>query len=361
VIVSDVESTQDGTRPMEGPHGFDPARLASYLRERLGSRAGVCVQQFSGGQSNPTFLVTAADGTRFVLRRKPSGVLLPSAHAIEREFRVMKALESTGVPVPRMYDLCEDAAVIGSPFYLMEFVEGRILWDPSIPSVETKERTDLYRELNRVIATIHSIDPVEAGLGDFGRAGNYIARQIDRWTRQYRASETERIDAVERLIEWLPDHLPKVSETRLVHGDYRIDNIIFHPREPRVLAVLDWELATLGDPLADFAYHCMRWRMAPPGGLAGLSLDPLGLPSEQAYLEEYLARGTRRAREVTANEWNFYIVFSMFRLVGIAQGVLKRAFQGNASSLQAMEAGRRVRPLAERAWSQAQHIIEREN
>jgi aminoglycoside phosphotransferase (APT) family kinase protein len=345
-----------GTRPVDPAHAFDPGRLAAFMRDRVDDFRGTLhIEQFKGGQSNPTFLVQAG-GRRYVLRRKPPGALLPSAHAVEREYRVMSALADSCVPVARTFALCEDPAVIGTAFYLMEHVEGRIFWDPALPQFAPQERARMYTEMNRVIAALHSVDYQAIGLGDYGKAGNYMARQVERWTRQYRASETEHIEAVEHLIRWLPQHIPQADETSIVHGDFRIDNLIFHPTEPRVLAVLDWELSTLGHPLADFAYHCMSWRMAPPlaRGLAGLPLEELGIPDEAAHVQAYCRRTGRAG--IPAHDWEFYMVFNMFRLVGILQGVARRAELGNASSLEAVATGRRARPLAEQAWRMAQAI-----
>jgi aminoglycoside phosphotransferase (APT) family kinase protein len=305
-----------------------------------------------------------------VLRRKPPGQLLPSAHAVDREFRVVKALAGSGVPVAHAHLLCEDSSVIGSPFYLMDFVDGRIFWDPKLPGHLPDERAAIYDEMNRVIAALHGIDPAAIGLADYGKPGNYMARQVARWTRQYRAAETEPIAAADRLIEWLPRHLPSTdsdpSRSRIVHGDYRLDNVIFDPKQPRIIAVLDWELSTLGDPLADFAYHCMTWRMQGEGsrGLAGVDLATLGIPSESDYLQLYLERVRDASQQVPGRigdsvpdaSWAYYMVFNMFRLVGILQGVAARAVQGNASNSRALDAGRRARPLAEQAWALAQQI-----
>jgi len=353
----DVQHRFSGTRPVAPQHAFDVTRLAAFLRERIpGFEGEVHVEQFKGGQSNPTFLLSTGSH-RYVLRRKPSGALLPSAHAIDREFRVISALAATDVPVARAHVLCEDTGVIGSAFYVMDFVDGRICWDPALPDLTRTERSAHYDELNRVIAALHRVDPAVIGLADYGKPGHYIARQVARWTRQYRASETERIEAADRLIDWLPEHIPAEGETRIVHGDYRLDNVIFDPREPRIVAVLDWELSTLGDPLVDFAYHCLTWRL-PAGsarGLAGIDIEALGIPTEPAYLRRYLDRiGSRR--EVSAADWTYYLVFNMFRLVGILQGVAARALQGNASSTLAVETGKRTRPLAEQAWALAQTV-----
>jgi aminoglycoside phosphotransferase (APT) family kinase protein len=353
-MTDNPQNNYTGTRPVMPQHAFDTARLAAWLRGRVeGFDGHFEVTQFKGGQSNPTFLLQTARH-RYVLRRKPPGPLLPSAHAIEREYRVMAALQGSEVPVPRVHLLCEDTAVIGSAFYLMDHVEGRIFWDPQLPGMTAAARGAHYAEMNRVIAALHRVDPAAAGLADHGRPGHYVQRQVARWTRQYRASETERIEAADRLIDWLPRHIPPAGDTRIVHGDYRLDNVIFHPTEPRILAVLDWELSTLGDPLFDFAYHCMRWHLAPgdAGGLAGLDLAALGIPDEDAYLRRYLQlRGVQHIP--TPAEWTYCLVFNMFRLVGILQGVAARAAGGNASNALAVQTGRRARPLAEQAWALA--------
>jgi aminoglycoside phosphotransferase (APT) family kinase protein len=347
-----------GTRPVAPQHAFDETALARYLQGRIeGFGSGLKVEQFKGGQSNPTFMLTAS-GRRYVLRRKPPGHLLPSAHAVDREFRVISALASTDVPVPRAHLLCEDPSVIGAMFYVMDCVDGRVLWDPLLPELTPEQRRAHYAELGRVIAALHRVDYAAVGLADYGKPGNYIARQVARWTQQYKAAETEPIDAVDRLIEWLPARIPPGDETAIVHGDYRFDNVIFHPGEPRIVAVLDWELSTLGHPLVDFAYHCMTWRMpAAEGsrGLAGADLATLGIPSEHEYLSTYLD-ATGRTLAVSDEHWAYYMVFNMFRLVGILQGITKRALQGNASNAQALQAGRRARPLAEQAWTLAQQV-----
>ncbi|MFZ5464625.1 MAG: phosphotransferase [Pseudomonadota bacterium] len=342
------------TEPELARHAFDTDRLAAYLRAQVCDfRGALSVEPFAGGQSNPTYLITAGE-RRYVLRRKPSGVLLPAAHAVDREYYVMRALADSGVPVPRVYALCEDTSVVGTPFYVMEFIEGRVLWDPSLPGMTPAQRAAVYDELNRVIAALHGVDYRAAGLADFGKPGNYLTRQIERWTRQYRASETETIEAMERLIEWLPAHRPEGEETALVHGDYRIDNVIFHPSEPRILAVLDWELSTLGHPLVDFAYHCMTWRVSPEEfrGLKGHDLRALGIPQEDAYLAAYCRR---TGRDVVPH-WDYYLVFNMFRMAAILQGILARSRHGTAASADAAETGKRARLMAEAGWRQAKQL-----
>jgi aminoglycoside phosphotransferase (APT) family kinase protein len=333
-------------------HPFDTVALAAYLRAQVADFAGdLVVEQFQGGQSNPTYRVTAGD-RRYVVRRKPPGSLLPSAHAVEREFRVMSALAGTDVPVARTYALCEDAAVIGTAFYVMEYVEGRILWDPTLPGMTPPQRAAHYDALNRVIAALHRIDYAAAGLADYGRPGNYIERQVARWSKQYQAAAAPRIPAMDRLIEWLPQHVPEGEETTIVHGDYRIDNVIFHPTEPRVLAVLDWELSTLGHPLADFAYQVMAWRLAPEEfrGLKGCDFAALGIPTE----EEYVAAYCRRTGRGAIAHWDVYLIFNMFRIAAILHGVLARALQGNAASANAIETGGRARQVADVAWRMTQ-------
>jgi len=335
-------------------HAIDPNGLAAYLRKHVAPFSGeLAIEQFHGGQSNPTYRITAGD-RRYVLRRKPPGPLLPSAHAVDREFRVMTALGGTDVPVPKMNAFCEDPSVIGTAFYLMEYIEGRILWDPTLPGMTRGERAAHYDELNRVIAALHRVDVGAVGLADYGKPGNYVERQVARWSRQYQAAGGERIPAMDRLIEWLPRHVPSADETAIVHGDYRIDNVIFHASEPRVLAVLDWELSTLGHPLSDFAYQVMAWRLAPQQfrGLKGFDLKELGIPTE----EEYIALYCRRTGRVAIPGWEIYLIFNMFRIAAILHGVLARALQGNASSRNAIEQGSRARLVADTAWEMAQGI-----
>jgi aminoglycoside phosphotransferase (APT) family kinase protein len=344
-----------GTMPVPEKHRVDAAKLEAYLRAFIpGLEGPLSLEQFKGGQSNPTFVVTAGN-TRYVLRRKPPGRLLPSAHAVDREYRVMTALYGSGVPVPQTYCLCEDESVIGTVFYVMQHVEGRVFWDPALPGMTSGERGALFDEMNRVIAALHRVDYGTLGLEDYGKPGGYLARQIARWTKQYRASETEHIEAMERLIEWLPEHVPPSEETRIVHGDYRLDNLIFHPAEPRIVAVLDWELSTLGHPLADFAYHCMSWRI--PGGtfrgMLGLDLAALGIPAESDHVAAYCRRVGRGP--IDPDEWEFYMAYNMFRAAGIAQGIMGRVRDGTAASAHAFEAGRSARDMAERGWA----VVER--
>ena len=347
------------TMPVRERHRFDVAALERYLATHIeGFRGPLDVVQFKGGQSNPTYALSAAD-RRYVLRRKPPGKLLPSAHAVEREYRVMTALRDSAVPVARTWCLCEDDAVIGSAFYVMDFMPGRILWDPALPGLAPAQRAALFDEMNRVIAALHRVDHAALGLADYGKPGNYFARQIDRWSKQYRASESERIEAMENLIDWLPQHIPRGDEVAIVHGDYRLDNLIFDANEARIVAVLDWELSTLGHPLADFAYHVMAWHI-PPGtfrGLGGLDLAALGIPSEQDYVAAYCRRTGRGA--IDPDHWDFYLAYNLFRLAGILQGIMGRVKDGTAASQQALDMGRAARPLAELGWRQVERILAR--
>jgi aminoglycoside phosphotransferase (APT) family kinase protein len=343
-----------GTRPVEERHRIDQAALEDFLGFRISE-----VEQFKGGQSNPTYRLTAAGGEKYVLRRKPPGQLLPSAHAVEREYRVTHALHASGFPVARPHALCEDESVIGTAFYVMDFVEGRVLWDQSLPGMSRSERAAIWDELNRVISRLHTVDYEAAGLQTFGKPGNYIERQVARWSKQYRASETERIEAMDRLIAWLPQNIPPQTGTTVVHGDFRLDNAIYHPAEPRILAVLDWELSTLGDPLADFAYHCMSWHI-PPGqfrGIAGLDLSSLGIPAEDEYISRYCERTGRGS--VDPAHWDFYMAYNLFRIAAILQGIRKRVAQGTAASAHALDAGSRARPMAELGWDQVKKIRRR--
>ena len=351
-----------GTRPVTGQHAFDVDALAAWLQTHLPGFTGpLAVEQFKGGQSNPTFKLLTPDAT-YVMRSKPgpSARLLPSAHAIEREFRVMAALADHGVPVPAMLTLCEDESVVGRAFYVMSFVDGRVLWDQSLPGMTRSERGAIYDEMNRVIAALHCVDIAAAGLSDYGRPGNYFDRQIARWGKQYQASVTQPIEAMDRLIDWLPAHMPASArdETKVavVHGDYRLDNLVFHPTEPRVLAVLDWELSTLGHPLADFSYHCMAWHI-PPGafrGIGGLDHAALGIPTEADYVRRWCERTRLAEPDALAADWNFYLAYNLFRMAAILQGIAKRVEDGTASSAQARQAAAGARPLAELGWHFAQ-------
>jgi aminoglycoside phosphotransferase (APT) family kinase protein len=324
--------------------------LGPYLEANVAGFSGLCrVDKFADGQSNPTFKVTADSG-EYVLRRQPPGELLKSAHAVDREYRVLAALANSDVPVPAVYHLCEDREVIGSLFYLMEFCDGRIFWDSAVPDVGKADRTAIYDEMNRVLAALHQVDIQKSGLNDFGKPGSYFERQYGRWSSQYRASELRRIDAMESLMNWLGDHLPEDDgRVSLVHGDYRIDNMIFHSSEPRVIALLDWELSTLGHPFADVGYQCMQLRM-PAGvgsisGLRGKDLLELGIPTE----EEYVAMYCERTGIAEIDNFDFYVAFSFFRLAAIVQGVAKRAVDGNASNKNAAKLGEYVEPMAKLA------------
>jgi aminoglycoside phosphotransferase (APT) family kinase protein len=344
-----------GTMPVRDQHRFDASRLAAWLAETVpGCRGPVAVEQFKGGQSNPTFLLRTGEGRRLVLRRKPPGKLLPSAHAVDREYRIISALAKTDVPVARAHALCLDDSVIGTAFYIMDYVEGRVFWEPTLPELGRDERRAIYYALNDVIARLHRVDYVALGLQDFGRPGNYVRRQIDRWTKQYRASATERIEAMDRLIAWLPENVPEDDETCIVHGDYRLDNVIYHPTEPRILAVLDWELSTLGNPLSDFAYHMMSWRLSQAAyrSLKGHDLAALGIPGEDEYRRLYCERTGRG----DIPHWDFYMAYNMFRLAAILQGIMGRVVEGTAANARARETGARARTIAEAGWQQVEAI-----
>ena len=335
-------------------HALPLGRLERWMRDHVdGFRGPLAAERFVGGQSNPTYKLVTATGT-YVLRRKPLGNLLPSAHAVDREYRVMRSLAHTAVPIPRVCALCEDDAIIGSTFYVMEFLDGRIFWDQRLPGLAPAERRAMFDSMNAVIAALHSVDHIAVGLDEFGRPGNYMARQVGRWSRQYQASETEPHPAMDSLIEWLSRHLPPEGESRIVHGDYRMDNLVFHKTEPKVIGVLDWELSTIGDPLADFAYHAMSWRVTPElfRGLAGIDFAGLGIPREDEYVATYCQRTGRGPLA----DWDFYIVYSLFRLAAIMQGIAKRAITGTAASHEAVELGRLAHPIGEQAWALARSL-----
>jgi aminoglycoside phosphotransferase (APT) family kinase protein len=347
-----------GTRPVSGAHAFDTQALEKWLSAHLPGFAGpLSVEMFKGGQSNPTYkLITPT--RQYVMRAKPGPVakLLPSAHAIEREFAVMNGLHNTPVPVAHMHTLCEDESVIGRAFYVMAFVEGRVLWDQSLPGMTPAERAAIYDEMNRVMAALHSVNFAAQGLAQYGKPGNYIERQIGRWSKQYAASVTQPIAEMDQLIAWLPKNIPASAQddalVSIVHGDYRLDNLMFHPTEARVLAVLDWELSTLGHPLADFSYHCMAWHISPGTfrGIGGLDLNALGIPQEADYIRRYCDRTGFTTPEALAKDWNFYLAYNMFRIAAILQGIAKRVEDGTASSEQAKTSGAGARPMAELAW-----------
>ncbi|WP_010219479.1 phosphotransferase family protein [Sphingomonas sp. PAMC 26621] len=333
---------------------LDEIALLRWLEANAEGFAGpIAVAKFPGGQSNPTYRIDAESGA-YVVRRKPFGVLLPSAHAVDREYRLISALHATGFPVPRPFALCEDTAVIGSIFYVMEMVEGRIFWNGALPNVAPAERRPIYDAMIDTLAKLHAIDPATIGLGGFGRTGNYFVRQIDRWTKQYRAAQTDDIPVIERLIEWLPRTVPEQGRTSVIHGDYRIDNLIYAFDRPQVAAVLDWELATIGDPLADFVYLVINWSMTADGGpgLSGLDLASLNLPTMEDAVARYCA-ATGRDR---VPDLNWYFSYNLFRLVGIVQGIKKRQIEGNASSAKAEAIVSRLIPIAERAWDYAEQL-----
>ena len=347
-----------GTKPVAESHAFDSAALQAFLQANLQGFSGpLTVEQFKGGQSNPTYkLITP--GASYVMRAKPgpAAKLLPSAHAIDREFTVMRALHDTDVPVPRMLLLCEDEAIIGRAFYVMEFMQGRVLWDQSLPGMTQDQRAAIYDEMNRVIAALHSVNVKAAGLESYGKPGNYFDRSIGRWSKQYLASITDPIPEMDRLMEWLPANMPASarddSQASVVHGDFRLDNLVFDPNEPRVLAVLDWELSTIGHPLADFSYHCMSWHIPASlsRGIGGLDLAALGIPDEKSYVRRYCERTGRSNPDAVMADWNFYMAYNLFRMAGILQGIAKRVVDGTASSAQARQAGAGARPLAEMGW-----------
>jgi aminoglycoside phosphotransferase (APT) family kinase protein len=327
-------------RPM---HRFDEDVLNAYLKRELQYYSGpLKVQQFEGGQSNPTFLLTTPTD-RYVLRKKPPGDLLPSAHAIEREYRLYKALEDTDVPVPKTYLFSEDRSIVGTPFFLMEYIEGRVFKDPSLPNITPADRRAIYSDMNRVLAALHTVDYESIGLSNYGKPGNYFVRQTGRWTKQYLAAQTDKIHSMDKLIRWLPENTPDDDTTSIVHGDYQFYNMMYHPTDPRCVAVLDWELSTLGHPLADLAYNCMKYHERNEG--KPLSPED-GIPSESEVVDEYCQLTGRRSIE----NWNFCLAFSFFRLASICQGVYKRGLQGNASSSTALEMKDRAAILAETAW-----------
>jgi aminoglycoside phosphotransferase (APT) family kinase protein len=329
-------------------------RLTVWLNENVaGFRGPLQLKRFAGGQSNPTYKIEAASGD-YVLRRKPIGNVLPTAHAVDREFRVLSAVGQAGVPVPRVHAICTDFAILGSLFYVMDFVPGRTFWDPRVPELSPEDRSRLFDSMNRVIAAIHDLDPESVGLADFGPQHSYLARQVSRWTKQYRAAEATVNDSMEKLIEWLPKNLPSEGELRVVHGDYRLDNVLVHPIEPRIVAVLDWERATLGNPIADFAYHAMTWRIPPLlfRGLAGVDFANLGIPDEPKYVAKYFERRNGKAPD----NWDFYIVLSLFRIASILQGIAKRAADGTSANADANEVGSKARPLANLAWQWASRL-----
>jgi aminoglycoside phosphotransferase (APT) family kinase protein len=346
----DRQAAFSGTKDVVGALTFDAERLGAYLGEHVPGFAGpLHVRQFKGGQSNPTYLLETPT-QRYVLRRKPPGKLLPSAHAVDREYRVIGALAAQGFPVAQPILYCGDESVVGTAFYLMGFVDGRVFWEPHMPGSDPAERAAVYDAMNATIARLHGFDPATIGLHDFGRGENYVARQVDRWSKQYRASETERVDAMEQLMAWLPRNLPPAGPVHLVHGDYRLDNMILAPAAPRIRAVLDWELSTLGDPLADFTYHLMQWDMPPSdagvGSLVEHDLGALGIPALADYVDAYVARTGLDPRP----HLPVYLAYNFFRLAAIFQGIVGRVRDGTATSEYAPAKAQMVRPLAEKAW-----------
>lgn len=347
-----------GTRAVSGAHAFDLDALSAYLAGHLpGFKGPLTAEIFKGGQSNPTYKLLTPTAS-YVMRAKPGPVakLLPSAHAVEREFKVMQGLQGTDVPVPKMYCLCEDESVIGRAFYVMEFVEGRVLWDQSLPGMDRTQRGEIYDEMNRVVAALHKVKFAERGLADYGKPGNYFERQIGRWSKQYAASITQPIAEMDSLMQWLPANIPASARDEnlvsIVHGDFRLDNLLFHATEPRVLAVLDWELSTLGHPLADFSYHCMAWHI-PPGafrGIGGLDVESLGIPTESEYIRRYCERTGLATPEALKADWNFYMAYNLFRIAAILQGIAKRVETGTASSAQAVSSAAGAPLLAKMAW-----------
>jgi len=355
--VSSRQEQFSGTRDVHESHRFDVPRLERYLDGQIDEfRGPLTVRQFKGGQSNPTYLLNAASGC-YVLRRKPPGVLLKSAHAVDREYRVISALYKVGFPVPKPFFLCTDEDVIGTVFYIMAFVEGRIFWNLDLPDSDVAERATIYDDLNRTIARLHTIDFRTLGLDDFGRSGNYFSRQISRWTRQYQASETQSVPAMERLIEWLPDNIPADETSSIVHGDFRLDNVVLHPIEPRLIGVLDWELSTIGHPLGDFTYHLMAWQMPEIGigssGLRGKDLATLGIPTEEEYVRRYCER---TGRENGIPNRDFYAAYNFFRIAAILQGIAGRVRDGTAASAHAANAANAVAPLAQMGWKFAERV-----
>lgn len=340
-----------GTGEMRAGHEFDTTRLEEYLAAHLEGFAGpLSVEQFNGGQSNPTYLLKTP-ARKYVLRRKPPGNLLASAHAVDREFRVIKALHGK-VPVARPWLLCEDESVVGTIFYVMDYLDGRIFWNPLLPGAAPEERRALYTVLLKGMAQLHRVDYVQAGLESFGKQGNYVARQVSRWSKQYKASETEQIEAMDLLIDWLPKNIPEGDVTTVVHGDYRMDNTVMHPEKAELMGILDWELATLGDPLADFSYHCMQWDSVPEM-MDAKSCAELGIPPLQEYIELYC----EQTGCDNIPHWDFYMAFNNFKLAGILQGIIGRVRDGTAASKHAESRATRVRPLAEKALEYAQKLM----
>ena len=353
--MSDRQEQFSGTSAVRAGQEIDADRLTAWMQANVEGFAGpLTIEQFKGGQSNPTYkLITP--GQNYVLRRKPPGQLLPSAHAVDREYKVITALHAQGFPAARTFGLCQDNDVIGTWFYIMDCVDGRVIWDTTFPSVPREERRAYFDAMNQTMAELHMIDPVAAGLGDFGKPGNYFARQIGRWSKQYlEDTDAGRYPAMDKLVEWLPANIPAGDEVSIVHGDYRCDNMIFHPTEPKVLAVLDWELSTLGHPLADFSYHLMMYRMPPSTttGLVGNDLAAMGLPTEAEYVDAYCRRTGRDG----IPDIDFYVAYNMFRLAGIIHGIKGRVIRGTATSAHAKKSAEGFEALADLAWDQARKL-----
>ena len=333
-----------GTKNVDEKLKIDSANLQPWIDEYVPNAGNIkAIEQFKGGQSNPTYKIIT-ESKNLVLRRKPPGKLLPSAHAVDREYKVITALYQTGVPVPKTYGLCEDDDVAGTAFFIMDFLDGDLFWDPMIPTMTNRDRTQIYKNKNKTLAKLHSVDYKKIGLEDYGKPGNYVARQVSRWSKQYRASETDNIEAMNNLIDWLPKNIPDDDETTIVHGDYRLDNMILKNNE--VIGILDWELSTLGHPIADFSYHCLSWRTQ-EAFWDQTKLKELGIPSEREYMEMYCENSGKDL----SNNWEFYMAFNMFKIAGILQGILGRVRDGTAASRHAEERGNMVFPLSEAAWS----------
>ncbi len=344
-----------GTMAVQERHQFDIAALESYMQTHVEDFEGPLeVSQFKGGQSNPSYMLTTP-AKRYVLRRKPPGKLLPSAHAVDREYKVISSLGKTDVPVPKTYCLCEDEAVIGTMFYIMDCVDGVVEWDPTLPHFTNQQRSITFDSMNAAMAALHQVDYKAVGLEDFGKPTDYLARQINRWSKQYKASETESIPEMDKLMAWLPDNIPDGDETSVVHGDYRLDNTMLDQDSKKIIAILDWELSTLGHPIADFSYHCMTWRLDPElfRGLKGLDLKALGIPTEEDYVRAYCERTGRAG----IDNWDFYMAYNMFRLSAIFQGIMGRVVDGTASSPHARDMGAKAKPLAVLGWEQVEKII----
>ena len=333
-----------GTKDVDERLKINSANLQTWIDEYVPNTGKIkAIEQFKGGQSNPTYKIIT-ESKNLVLRRKPPGKLLPSAHAVDREYKVITALYETDVPVPKTYGLCEDDDVAGTAFFVMDFLDGDLFWDPMIPSMTNTDRTEIYKNKNKTLAKLHSVDYKKIGLEDYGKPGNYVARQVSRWSKQYRASETDNIEAMNNLIDWLPKNIPDDDETTIVHGDYRLDNMILKNNE--VIGILDWELSTLGHPIADFSYHCLSWRTQ-EAFWDQAKLKELGIPSEKEYMEMYCENS---GKDLSKN-WEFYMAFNMFKIAGILQGILGRVRDGTAASKHAEERGNMVFPLSEAAWS----------